>query len=67
LNRLDDLVGETIEQIGRAHHTRRLRRHGSAVAIDPPPEGGWASTAAFAPRAGCRIEPFSTGPRRCCT
>lgn len=61
LNRLDDLVGEAIERLVRAHHTRRLRRHGSEGAIDPPADGGWASTAAFAPRSGCRIEPFLDG------
>jgi phosphatidylserine/phosphatidylglycerophosphate/cardiolipin synthase-like enzyme len=61
LNRLDDLVGERIERIVRAHHTRRLRRHGSAEAIDPPSDGGWAGTAAFAPRSGCRVEPFLDG------
>ncbi len=61
LNRLDDLVGETIERLVRAHHTRRLRRHGSEGAIDPPADGGWASTAAFAPRSGCCIEPFLDG------
>ena len=61
LNRLDDLVGETIERAVRAHHARRLRRRGSAEAIDPPPDGGWARTASFAPRAGCRVEPFLDG------
>ena len=61
LNRLDDLVGETIERIVRAHHVRRLRRHGSEEAIDPPPDGGWASTASFAPRPGCNVEPFLDG------
>jgi phosphatidylserine/phosphatidylglycerophosphate/cardiolipin synthase-like enzyme len=61
LNRLDDLVGETLERIIRAHHARRLRRRGSAEAIDPPPDGGWAGTASFAPRSGCRVEPFLDG------
>jgi phosphatidylserine/phosphatidylglycerophosphate/cardiolipin synthase-like enzyme len=61
LNRLDDVVGESIERLVRAHHTRRLRRRGSAEAIDPPADGGWARTAAFAPRPGCRIEPFVDG------
>ena len=61
LNRLDDLVGETIERMVRAHHARRLRRHGSAEAIDPAPDGGWASTASFVPRPGCRVEPFVDG------
>ena len=61
LNRLDDLVGETIERLVRAHHARRLRRHGSGLAIDPPPDGGWAGTASCAPRSGCRVEPFLDG------
>ena len=61
LNRLDDLVGETIERAVRAHHARRLRRRGGAEAIDPPPDGGWSHTADFAPRAGCRVEPFLDG------
>jgi phosphatidylserine/phosphatidylglycerophosphate/cardiolipin synthase-like enzyme len=61
LNRLDDLVGESIERAVRAHHARRLRRRGSAEAIDPPADGGWARTASFAPRPGCRVEPFVDG------
>jgi phosphatidylserine/phosphatidylglycerophosphate/cardiolipin synthase-like enzyme len=61
LNRLDDLVGETIERVIRAHHKRRLRRRGSAEAIEPETAGGWASTASFAPRAGCVVEPFVDG------
>jgi phosphatidylserine/phosphatidylglycerophosphate/cardiolipin synthase-like enzyme len=61
LNRLDDLVGESIERLVRAHHARRLRRRGSAEAIDPPPDGGWARTASFASRPGCRVEPFVDG------
>ena len=61
LNRLDDLVGETIERLVRAHHARRLRRHGSGLAIDPPLDGGWAGTASCAPRSGCRVEPFLDG------
>ncbi len=61
LNRVDDLVGETLERIVRGHHARRLRRHDSAAAIAPDSDGGWASTAAFAPRPGCRVEPFVDG------
>jgi phosphatidylserine/phosphatidylglycerophosphate/cardiolipin synthase-like enzyme len=61
LNRLDDLVGETIERLVRSHHTRRLRRYGSGEAIDPPSDGGWAGTASCAPRSGCRVEPFLDG------
>jgi phosphatidylserine/phosphatidylglycerophosphate/cardiolipin synthase-like enzyme len=60
LNRLDDLVGETIERTIRARHVLRLRRHGSRQAIDPSP-GGWAGSASFEPRAGCRVEPFVDG------
>jgi phosphatidylserine/phosphatidylglycerophosphate/cardiolipin synthase-like enzyme len=60
LNRVDDLVGETLERVVRAKHTRRLRRHGSGEAIDPEADG-WASTAGFAPRPGCRVEPFVDG------
>jgi phosphatidylserine/phosphatidylglycerophosphate/cardiolipin synthase-like enzyme len=60
LNRLDDLVGETIERVMRARHVWRLRRRGRSQAIDPPADG-WASTASFAPRAGCRVEPFVDG------
>ena len=60
LNRLDDLVGEGIERLIRSHHRRRLTRRGSRGAIDPEP-GGWATTGAFAPRAGCRIEPLVDG------
>lgn len=60
LNRLDDLVGETLERTIRAKHVRRLRRRGSEGAIDPAGDG-WAGTAAFAPRPGCRVEPFVDG------
>jgi phosphatidylserine/phosphatidylglycerophosphate/cardiolipin synthase-like enzyme len=60
LNRLDDLVGETVERAIRSHHVRRLRRRGAAAAIDPEP-GGWAGTAAVAPRPGCRVELLADG------
>jgi phosphatidylserine/phosphatidylglycerophosphate/cardiolipin synthase-like enzyme len=60
LNRLDDLVGDAIERLVRAHHARRLRRRGSAAAIDPAADG-WASTASCGPRPGCRVEPFLDG------
>ena len=60
LNRLDALVGETVERVMRAHHVRRLRRRGGSGAIDPEP-GGWASTASFAPRPGCRLELLADG------
>src|SRR5262249_61385847 len=60
LNRPAALVGGPLERAAGARHVLRLRRHGSAAAIDPPP-GGWASTASFAPRPGCRVEPFLDG------
>ncbi len=60
LNRLDDLVGESLERGIRAHHVRRLRRHGSAQALDPA-AGGWAGTASFSPRPGCRVELLADG------
>jgi phosphatidylserine/phosphatidylglycerophosphate/cardiolipin synthase-like enzyme len=60
LNRLDDLVGEAVERIIRAHHVRRLRRRGRAGAIDSG-AGGWASTASSAPRPGCRVELLADG------
>jgi len=60
LNRLDDLAGEAIERVIRAHHVRRLRRRGSAGAVEPVADG-WVSTASFPPRAGCRVEPLVDG------
>jgi phosphatidylserine/phosphatidylglycerophosphate/cardiolipin synthase-like enzyme len=60
LNRLDDLVGDAIERVIRVKNARRLRRHGSAGAVDPG-SGGWASTGSFEPRPGCRVEPFVDG------
>jgi phosphatidylserine/phosphatidylglycerophosphate/cardiolipin synthase-like enzyme len=60
LNRLDDLVGESLERAIRAHHVRRLTRRGSARAVEPEP-GGWAGTAAFEPRPGCRVELLADG------
>jgi phosphatidylserine/phosphatidylglycerophosphate/cardiolipin synthase-like enzyme len=60
LNRMDDLVGGAIERVVRAQHVRRLRRNGSAAAVDPP-VGGWATTASYPPRPGCRVEPFVDG------
>jgi phosphatidylserine/phosphatidylglycerophosphate/cardiolipin synthase-like enzyme len=59
-DRLDDLVGDAIERVVRARHSRRLRRCGSAAAVDPE-AGGWATAAAFPPRSGCRVEPFLDG------
>jgi phosphatidylserine/phosphatidylglycerophosphate/cardiolipin synthase-like enzyme len=55
LNRVDDVLGGTIERVIRAHHERRLARGGSAAAIDPS-AGGWAGSATFVPRPGCRVE-----------
>jgi phosphatidylserine/phosphatidylglycerophosphate/cardiolipin synthase-like enzyme len=60
LNRLDDLVGGSLERAIRVHHVRRLRRRGSAYASDPA-SGGWAGTAEFASRPGCRVEPLVDG------
>jgi phosphatidylserine/phosphatidylglycerophosphate/cardiolipin synthase-like enzyme len=60
LNRVDDVVGESIERLIRAHHRRRLTRRGARQAIDPQP-GGWAATASCAPRPGCRVEPLLDG------
>jgi phosphatidylserine/phosphatidylglycerophosphate/cardiolipin synthase-like enzyme len=59
LNRVDDVVGDAIERLIRAHHRRRLTRRGSRTAIDPGLEG-WAATASFAPRR-CRVEPLVDG------
>jgi phosphatidylserine/phosphatidylglycerophosphate/cardiolipin synthase-like enzyme len=60
LNRVDDLVGDALERVIRAKHAWRLRRHGREGAADPAP-GGWATTASFEPRAGCRVKPFVDG------
>jgi phosphatidylserine/phosphatidylglycerophosphate/cardiolipin synthase-like enzyme len=60
LNQLDDVVGDAVEHVVRGHHARRLRRRGSRTAFDPG-AGGWASTALFAPRSGCRVEPLVDG------
>jgi phosphatidylserine/phosphatidylglycerophosphate/cardiolipin synthase-like enzyme len=59
LNRVDDVLGGTIERVIRAHHARRLARRGSA-AIDPT-AGGWAGSATFVPRPGCRVELLMDG------
>jgi phosphatidylserine/phosphatidylglycerophosphate/cardiolipin synthase-like enzyme len=55
VERIDDVVGAGIERAVRAHHRRRLTRHGHARAFDPEP-GGWAQSGAFAPRAGTAAE-----------
>jgi phosphatidylserine/phosphatidylglycerophosphate/cardiolipin synthase-like enzyme len=60
LNRLDDLVGDTIERTIRGHHRRRLARQGHALALDPPP-GGWADSGSFPPRAGTSVEVLVDG------
>ena len=60
INGLDDRFGETIERLIRSHHRRRLRRHGSAGALDPEGEG-WAGTAAHPPSDGCRVEALVDG------
>jgi phosphatidylserine/phosphatidylglycerophosphate/cardiolipin synthase-like enzyme len=55
LDRVDDVVGETIERAVRSHHRRRLRRRGHVRAFDPP-AGGWADSGAFPPRGGSGAE-----------
>jgi phosphatidylserine/phosphatidylglycerophosphate/cardiolipin synthase-like enzyme len=60
LNRLDDVVGDTIERSIRRHHRRRLERLGLTRAFEPP-AGGWADTGAFAPRSGTRVEVLVDG------
>ena len=55
LKRLDAAIGSELERSTRAHHRRRLARHGHLRAFDPPP-GGWAENGTFAPRAGSAVE-----------
>jgi phosphatidylserine/phosphatidylglycerophosphate/cardiolipin synthase-like enzyme len=60
LNRVDDLAGDLIEHVIRAHHRRRLARLGRREAIDPVGPG-WALTGSFPPRPGCRVEVLVDG------
>jgi phosphatidylserine/phosphatidylglycerophosphate/cardiolipin synthase-like enzyme len=53
LERLDQAVGDRLEQVVVWHHRRRLRRAGQLSALDTPP-GGWATDPP--PRPGNRIE-----------
>jgi phosphatidylserine/phosphatidylglycerophosphate/cardiolipin synthase-like enzyme len=55
LRRLDAVLGAGLERSIRAHHRRRLGRHGHARAFDPP-AGGWAEHGSFRPRGGTRAE-----------
>jgi phosphatidylserine/phosphatidylglycerophosphate/cardiolipin synthase-like enzyme len=48
-------VGSAIERAIAAHHRRRLRRRGHEGAYEAPP-GGWSTSGAFEPRAGCAAE-----------
>jgi phosphatidylserine/phosphatidylglycerophosphate/cardiolipin synthase-like enzyme len=54
LKRVDQAVGQGLEQIVVAHHRRRLRRRGRLDSLDAPP-GGWAAGDP-PPRPGNRLE-----------
>jgi hypothetical protein len=42
LNRVDDVVGETIERVMRAHHVRPLARRGAEERLERRGRDGWA-------------------------
>jgi phosphatidylserine/phosphatidylglycerophosphate/cardiolipin synthase-like enzyme len=60
LSRLDSAVGNGIEAAVRAKHRVRLRRLGSAEALEPPDSGRWAAGDP-APRSGCSLEVLIDG------
>src|SRR6476660_7718018 len=43
LDRLDDSIGNGLEQLVVSHHRRRLKRHGWQHAYDPPDDGLWCA------------------------
>jgi phosphatidylserine/phosphatidylglycerophosphate/cardiolipin synthase-like enzyme len=57
--RVDQRVGDGVERLMRAHHRRRLRRHGWERALDAP-GGGWAAGDP-APRSGNRVDVLVDG------
>jgi phosphatidylserine/phosphatidylglycerophosphate/cardiolipin synthase-like enzyme len=61
IDRLDDAVGTGLERLVRAHHRRRLRRHGWARAYDPPADGSLWCAGDPPPRAGNAVEPLVDG------
>jgi phosphatidylserine/phosphatidylglycerophosphate/cardiolipin synthase-like enzyme len=61
INRLDDAVGTGLERLVRAHHRRRLRRHGWARAYDPPADGSLWCVGDPPPRAGNAVEALVDG------
>jgi phosphatidylserine/phosphatidylglycerophosphate/cardiolipin synthase-like enzyme len=61
IDRLDDAVGTGLERLVRAHHRRRLRRHGWARAYDPPADGSLWCVGDPPPRAGNAVEALVDG------
>jgi phosphatidylserine/phosphatidylglycerophosphate/cardiolipin synthase-like enzyme len=59
VDRVDDLVGESLERALRAHHRRRVRRAGWGRALTAT-DARWA-TGAAPPREGCAIEVLIDG------
>ena len=57
--RVDGLVGDTLDRLVVSHHRRRLARHHRLGALDPP-AGGWAAGPP-PPRAGNSLELFVDG------
>jgi phosphatidylserine/phosphatidylglycerophosphate/cardiolipin synthase-like enzyme len=57
---LDAVVGDGIETAVRAKHKWRLRRLGSAPALDPPDDGIWAGGDP-PPREGCQLDVLIDG------
>jgi phosphatidylserine/phosphatidylglycerophosphate/cardiolipin synthase-like enzyme len=61
IDRLDEAVGTGLERLVRAHHRRRLRRHGWRRAYDPPEDGSLWCAGDPPPRAGNAITPLVDG------
>jgi phosphatidylserine/phosphatidylglycerophosphate/cardiolipin synthase-like enzyme len=61
IDRLDDTVGTGLERLVRAHHRRRLRRHGWARAYDPPADGWPWCVGDPPPRPGNALESLVDG------
>jgi len=60
-SRVDDWVGERIEDAMCAHHRRRIRRAGRLAQLDPPRDGRLWAAGAPPVREGCDLEVLVDG------
>ncbi len=61
LDRLDDLVGQAVEDRVRNHHRRRLERLGQTARLEPPADGSLWAAGEPLPREGCDLDVLIDG------